>query len=46
MRWRTAGGDITRLSVEEYGREYLLELERAAVAWDCVGGWLLEIGQV
>ena len=30
MRWRTAFGDKTRLSVEEFGRKCLLELARAA----------------
>ena len=33
---------MTRLSVEEYGRKYLLELARAAVVWKCVGVQLMD----
>ena len=29
--WRTADGALTRLSVDERGRKFLLELARAAV---------------
>ena len=43
LRWRRAGGDMTSLSVEKYGRRYLLKLVRAAVVWDCVGARLVEI---
>ena len=46
MRWRTAGGDKTRLRVEEYGRRYLLELVRAAVVQECVVAQLVEQGQI
>ena len=44
--WRTADGALTRLSVEEYGRRYLLKLVRAAVVRDCVGARLVKIGNV
>ena len=37
LRWRAAGGDMTRLRVEEYGRRYLLKMVSAAVVPDCVG---------
>ena len=46
VRWRTADGALTRLSVDEYGRKFLLELARAIVVWDCVGARLVEIVQV
>ena len=41
--WRTAGEDRTRLSVEEYGRNYVMELARAGVLCECVGAQLMEI---
>ena len=41
--WRTAGEDRTRLSVEEYGRNYVMELARAGVLFECVGAQLMEI---
>ena len=44
--WRAAGGDMTRLRVEECGRRYLLKLVRAAVVRDCVGARLVKIGHV
>ena len=44
--WRTADGALTRLSVKERGRKFLLELARAIVVWDCVGARLVEIVQV
>ena len=34
---------MTRLSVEKYGRKYLLELGSAAVVRDCVGARLMEL---
>ena len=37
---------MTRLSVEEYGRNYLLKLVSAAVLRDYVGAWLVKIGHV
>ena len=37
---------MTRLSVEEYGRRYLLKLVRAAVLRDYVGARLVKIGHV
>ena len=43
LRRRAAGGDRTVLRVEEYGWNYLTELARAAVMWDCVGARLVEI---
>ena len=46
VRWRTAGGDRTRLSVAEFCRRYLLELVRAAVVWECFSARLLELGHV
>ena len=36
VRWRTASGDMTRLSVKDFGRKYLLELARAAVVYECL----------
>ena len=44
--WHAAGGDMTRLSIEEYGRRYLLKLVRAAVVRDCVGALLVKIGHI
>ena len=41
--WRTAVGARIRLCAEEYGRNYLLELARAVVMWECVGAQLVEI---
>ena len=51
MVWKCVGarlvsGDKIRLSVEEFGRKYLLELARAALALECVGTRLLELWQV
>ena len=43
MRCHTAGGDRTRLRVEEYGKNYLMELARADVFCECVGAQLVEI---
>ena len=37
---------MTRLSVEEYGRNYLLALARAAVVQECVVAQLVEQGQI
>ena len=34
---------MTRLGVEEYGRNYLMELARAAVICEFVGAQLVEI---
>ena len=42
VSWRTAVGAMTRLRLEENGRKYLLELSRAALVRECVGGWLVE----
>ena len=43
MRWRTANGAMTRLSVNEYSRRRLLELAMAAGVWECVGARLMEL---
>ena len=43
MGWRTAGGDMTRLRVEEYSKIYLMELARAAMICECVDTQLVEI---
>ena len=39
MRWRTANGAMTRLSVNEVSRRHLLELAMAAWVMEC-GTWL------
>ena len=47
MGWRTAGGDMRRLSFEEYSKRCLLKLlVRAAVVRDCVVARLVEQGKV
>ena len=43
VRWRTAGGDKTRLSAEEYSSNYLMELASGDVICECVGAELVEI---
>ena len=43
VRWRTADGALTRLSVDEYGGKFLLELAWVAVVWDCVGDRMVEL---
>ena len=43
MRWRTADGAMTRLSVNEVNRRRLLELAMAAGVWECVGARLMEL---
>ena len=43
MRWRTADGAMTRLSVNEVSRRRLLELAMAAGVWDCVRARLMEL---
>ena len=43
MRWRTADGAMTRLSVNEVSRSCLLELTMAAGVWECVGARLTEL---
>ena len=43
LRRRAAGGDMTRLRVEEYGWNYLTELAGAAVSCECVATQLVEI---
>ena len=40
VRWRTADGALTRLSVNEVSRRRLLELAMAAEVWECVA-WLV-----
>ena len=42
LRRRVAGGDRTGLRVEEYGKNYLMELARAAVICECVGAQLMD----
>ena len=37
MRWRTADGAMTRLSLHEVSRRRLLELTMAAGLMECVG---------
>ena len=46
VRWRIADGALTRFSVKEYGRQYLREMERAAVLFDCDGALLAEMRHV
>ena len=46
VRWRTADGALTRFSVKEFGRKYLMELVRASVARECVVARLVEQKQV
>ena len=41
LGWRAVGGHRTRLRVEEYGWDYLMELARAAVSCECVGAQLV-----
>ena len=41
MRWRTADGAITRLSVSAVSRRHLLELATAAGVVECVGARLM-----
>ena len=43
LHWRAVGGVRTGLRVEEYDRNYLVEMARAAVICECVGAQLLEI---
>ena len=43
VRWRTAVGARTRLSVEKYGNNYLPELARAAVVREGVGARLAKL---
>ena len=43
MRWRTADGAMTRLSVIEVSRRHLLELAMAAGVMECVGARLMEL---
>ena len=43
MRWRTADGAMTQLSVNEVSRRRLLELAMAAGMMECVGARLLEV---
>ena len=43
MRWRTADGAMTRLSVNDVNRRRLLELAMAAGVMECVGARLMEL---
>ena len=43
VRWRTADGAMTRLSVNEVSRMPLLELAMAAGVMECVGARLMEL---
>ena len=43
VRWRTADGAMTRLSVKEVSRRCLLELAMAAGVMECVGARLMEL---
>ena len=43
VRWRTADGAMTRLSVNEDSRSCLLELTMAAGVMECVGAQLMEL---
>ena len=43
VRWRTANGAMTRLSVDEISRKCLLELTMAAGVMECVGTRLMEL---
>ena len=43
VRWRTADGAMTRLSVNEVSRRRLLELAMAAWVMECVGARMMEL---
>ena len=43
VRWRTADGAVTRLSVSEASKRHLLELAIASGLWECVGARLMEL---
>ena len=43
VRWRTADGAMTKLSVNEVKRRRLLELALAAGVMECVGARLMEL---
>ena len=43
VRWRTADGALTRLSVNEISRRRLLELAMGAGVMECVGALLMEL---
>ena len=43
MRWRTADGAFTRLSVIEVIRRRLLELAMVAVVLECIGARLMKL---
>ena len=46
VHWSTADVALTRFSVKDYDRQYLRELQRAAVVYECVGARLVEIRHV
>ena len=43
VRWCTAGGAVTQVSVKEVSRRRLLELAMASRVWECVGTRLMEL---
>ena len=43
LRWRTAAGAMTRLSVNEVSRRRLLELVMVAGVMECFGARLMEL---
>ena len=43
MRWRTADGAMTRLSVNNVSKRRLMELAVAAGVMECVGARLMEL---
>ena len=43
VRWRTADGAITRLSVNKVSRRRPMELAMAAGVMECVGARLMEL---
>ena len=43
VRWRTANGAMTRLSVNEVSKRRLLELAMTAGVKECVGARLMEL---
>ena len=43
MRWCTADGAMTRLSINEVSRRRLLELAMAARVMECVGARLMKL---
>ena len=43
VRWRTADGAMTQLSVNDVSRRCPLEVTMATGVMECVGAWLMEL---